>query len=228
MVTTPLSPEATKHVNQANRIADALEEQVFSGFYQNGDRLDEARISQHFGVSRTPVRQAFQRLVTVGLATQLPRRGVFVQYPSASDLRQMFEVMAEIEAVCGRLAAVRMSKAELGALKKVNAACLKAIEARDADTYASENEFFHRMIYVHAGNAYLADQASRYYRLLKPYRRVQFRLQGRMDQSDSEHIDLLDAFTEGDARRAEKTLRAHVGTQGNRFYRQMTQLRVTP
>jgi DNA-binding GntR family transcriptional regulator len=209
----------------ADKIADVLEEQIFTGTCMNGERLDENALARRFDVSRTPVREALRRLVKSGLAEQIPRRGVFVRQPTAQDLIQMFELMAEIEAVCGRLVVRRGTQTALTALKDANAGCLQAIALGDASAYFHKNEIFHKMIYSYCGNAYLAGQADRLYEKLKPFRRVQLHVQGRMAQSVSEHNALLRAIEDGNERAAESTLRAHVGLQGERFYPQMSELR---
>ena len=110
-------------IRQADRIADSLEEMVFTGHFDQGQRLDETSLAQLFGVSRTPIREALQRLVSVDLAEQRPRRGVFVKQPVSRRIAEMFEVMAEIEAVCGRLASDRMTASDLRALSDINQNC---------------------------------------------------------------------------------------------------------
>lgn len=213
---------------RANRIADALEEMVFTGQFKEGERLDEARLAKRFGVSRTPIREALQRLVASELAQQRPRRGVFVRQPNSITLIEMFETMAEVEGVCGRLAAQRMTANALASLQELNRLCLSAIDKKDSDAYSRHNEKFHHAIYRYAGNTFLETEALRLYRRLKPFRRVQFQMQGRMQTSVSEHTALIEAFTDGQAERACDILRSHVGAQGDRFFNQMAQLRRDP
>ena len=78
----------------ADRIAESLEQLVFRGDYKDGQRLDEIKLAAKFNVSRTPIREALQRLVLSGLAEQLPRRGVFIRQPGPIELMEMFETMA--------------------------------------------------------------------------------------------------------------------------------------
>lgn len=209
----------------ADRIADALEELVFTGQLNDGDRLDEIRLAKQFGVSRTPIREALQRLVSSGIAEQLPRRGVFVRQPGPVELMEMFETMAEIEGVCGRLAALRITEDALRALESANALCQKAVAANDTESYYRENERFHHMIYEQSGNSYLACQALRLHRRLKPFRRLQLRLRGRLAQSMAEHEEIVAALQAGEDMRAAKALREHVGIQGEKFRHLMTELR---
>ena len=169
-------------IRRADQIADTLEQLVFAGEFQDGDRLDELKLAEQFHVSRTPIREALQVLVTSGMAEQIQRRGVFIRQPGPVELMEMFETMAEIEAVCGRLAATRMSDQDLDALGAANDRCQQAIEASDHDRYYSENETFHQIIYRGAANSYLEKQALQLQNRLRAYRRIQLRFRGRLKQ----------------------------------------------
>ena len=210
---------------QADTIADALEELVFTGGFNDRERLDELRLARQFGVSRTPIREALQRLVAADLAEQIPRRGVFVRQPGPVELMEMFETMAEIEGVCGRLAAQRISDAALQKLGSSNASCKAAVVAGDADGYYRQNETFHHVIYHQAGNGFLEQEALRLHRRLKPFRRLQLRLRGRMAQSMAEHEAIVDALRAGQSESAAGALRGHVAIQGEKFHLLMSSLR---
>lgn len=210
---------------RADSIADSLEEMIFTGGFSDGDRLDETRLAQQFNVSRTPIREALGRLVASGLAEQIPRRGVFIRQPGPVELLEMFETMAEIEGVCGRLAALRISESALAELDTANALCTAAIEAGDTDAYYRENERFHHAIYREAGNTFLEQEALRLHRRLKPFRRMQLRVRGRMAQSMAEHEAVVAALREGASERAAEVLRGHVAIQGEKFHRLLSGLR---
>jgi DNA-binding GntR family transcriptional regulator len=212
---------------RADLIADELEEMILAGAFKDGDRLDEIRLAQRFGVSRTPVREAFQRLVVSGLAVQMPRRGVFVTLPGPVELMEMFETMAEIEAACARLAALRISDAALDELHETNRLCRQALESRDVDGYYQENERFHQTIYDQTGNGFLAREARRLQHRLKPYRRIQLRLRGRAAQSMAEHDSVVEALSAGDQAGAAEAMRGHVAVQGEKFHHLMAHLKKT-
>ena len=215
-------------LRQADRIATALEEMVLTGQFQDGQRLDELRLARMFDVSRTPVREALQRLVDADLARQMPRRGVFVRQPNSIRLIEMFETMAEIEGVCCRLAARRIDSKALSQLADLNKHCRDALDDKNADLYSQHNEDFHRLIYQLTGNAFLETQAFRLYSLLRPFRRVQFLMPGRMSQSVSEHDAMIEAMAASSTASAEQLARDHVASQGERFHNQMAKLKRTP
>lgn len=220
-----LTKKTAMEQRRADTIAKELEELIFAGTFSDGDRLDEVRLAEQFGVSRTPLREALQRLSRSGLVELIPRRGAFVRQPGPVELMEMFEVMAEIEAVCGRLAAMRISDAALADLQDANVKCQAAIDAQDPDTYYAENERFHLIIYQQSGNSFLSSEAAALHRRLKPFRRQQLRLRGRMTQSMTEHKEIVEALEQGNAERAANILRDHVAIQGERFHSLMATLK---
>jgi len=206
-------------------IAARLEELIFDGTFTNGERLDEVRLAEQFNVSRTPLREALQRLAVSGLVEQFPRRGVFVRQPGPTELIEMFEVMAELEAVCARLAATRISDAALAALHEAHAVCVSAADARDSACYYEVNERFHALIYRESGNAFLEQECLRLQRRLQPFRRVQLKLRGRLQQSMAEHAAIVQALEQGNAQDAADIIRSHVAVQGEKFHHLIASLR---
>lgn len=211
-------------IRRANQIAETLEQLLLSGEYKDGDRLDELRLAEHFCVSRTPIREALQILVSSGMAEQIPRRGVFVRQPGPVELMEMFETMAELEAACGRFAAARITEDGLQKLVEVNANCQQAILNLDYGLYYSENEKFHQIIYHGAANSYLERQALQLQNRLKPYRKMQLRFRGRLNKSMAEHLKIVTALQDGNAEDAAITLRGHVAVQGEKFHQMMATL----
>ena len=138
------------------KIRDSLEQRIVEGELGNGKRLDETELSGFYGVSRTPVREALQRLAESGLAEHLPRRGTFVRAPSLSQLVEMFEVMAELECMAIRLAARRATAKDIDALEKDNETCRAAVAANDTKKYYEVNARLHGRIYQMSGNSFLA------------------------------------------------------------------------
>lgn len=212
-------------LRRANKIAEALEQLVFAGEFQDGDRMDELKLAERFEVSRTPIREALQVLVSSGMAEQIPRRGVFVRQPGPVELMEMFETMAELEAVCGRLAAIRMDEQSLAKLDEINERCQQAIQDADYDCYYSENEKFHQIIYHGAANSYLEKQALLLQNRLRAYRKTQLRFRGRLDQSMKEHFEIVSAIRDGAAEKAAEALRSHIAVQGEKFHQLMASLR---
>ena len=203
--------------NRHASLRDSIEELIATGTLPPGHHLDETELADQYGVSRTPVREALLQLASMGIVMLRPRRGAVVAEIGPQQLVEMFEVMAEFEAMAGRLAARRMSATEHGNLLAAHHACSEACEAHDADAYFYQNEQFHDAIYAGSHNEFLAAQARALHRRLRPYRRLQLRVRDRLGASYAEHAAVIEAILAGDGERTAELLRNHIMIQGQRF-----------
>ena len=201
----------------SEQLCEKIEEQIATGALPPGSALDEATLVALYGVSRTPVREALIQLAAEGLIEIRPRRGAVVTSIGPTRLIEMFEVMAELEAMCGRLAARRMSESQRHTLLAAHRACEAARLQEDSDRYFYCNEDFHAAIYAGSQNQFLIEQTTQLQRRLRPYRRLQLRVRNRMGISLKEHGMVVEAICAGDADATERALRNHVVVQGERF-----------
>ena len=199
-------------------IRDELENAIVDGKFQPGERLDPEALAMRFGCSRTPIREALQALEGTGLVRVRAKRGTFVTKLGVPELAERFEVMAELEAMCARLAARRASTSELQTIQDAQAACARAAETGDGDTYYYQNTAFHQAIYAASRNAFLEAETLRMQTMLQPYRRRQVQFRGRMMRSLQEHQRILDLIVASDADAAATEMRNHVVIQGDRFH----------
>ena len=204
-------------MRRAEALRDQLEQDIVTGHFRPGERLDEQSLATRFGVSRTPIREALMQLASTGMVELQPRRGAFVASLSLRAVVERFEAMAALEGMCGALAARRITDAQRADLAAAHEACEQAARAGCADTYYYANERFHRAIYEACHNHYLAEQAGHLHTLLKPYRRLQLRARHRVGQSLAEHGAIVEAILAGDPTRAEQSLREHILIQGERL-----------
>ncbi|MZR31751.1 GntR family transcriptional regulator [Sneathiella litorea] len=203
--------------SRANEILPVLEQDIVTGKLTPGTRLDETVLAEKFGVSRTPIREALNRLSTSGLVEIRPRRGAIVAAISVQDLMNMFEVMADLEALCARLAARRITPAEKEALRAAHVDCHALSGTENFDEYYVLNLRLHDLLYKASHNSFLEKQVCELRRRLSPHRRLQVRIPGRILASSNEHGALVKAVIDGDAALAEKLTRNHVAIQGERF-----------
>lgn len=202
----------------ADRLCDELENDIIEGRCRPGDRLDEASLSERFGVSRTPIREMLAKLAASGLVELRPRRGAYVRQASVRDLVEMFEVMAELEAMCARLSARRIDTERRKQLQEAHDACEKAMQSGDVDEYYYCNEAFHQVIYDSCGNRFLREQTKRLRDRLKPYRRLQLHVPSRVAASLKEHQKMMNAILAGDEEAVDREVKNHILIQGERFY----------
>ena len=201
----------------AATLREEIEEMIAVGALQPGQHLDETELAARFGVSRTPIRETLIQLSSMGLVVIRPRRGAIVAELGPQQLVEMFEVMSELEATCGRLAARRMTPEEQATLVAAHKACQEALDAHEPDAYYYKNEVFHEAIYAGSHNQFLIEQTRNLYRRLRPYRRLQLRVRNRLAKSYDEHDGVVQAIVAGDGDRAAQLLREHVMIQGQRF-----------
>lgn len=203
--------------NHSAQLREAIEEMIAVGALLPGQHLDETELATRFGVSRTPVRETLIQLASMGLVVIRPRRGAIVAELGPQQLLEMFEVMSELEATCGRLAARRMTPDEQQALLAAHLACKQARDAQEPDDYYYKNEAFHEAIYIGSHNQFLIEQTRSLHRRLRPYRRLQLRVRNRLSHSYDEHDGVVRAIVDGDGELAAQLLRDHVMIQGQRF-----------
>ncbi|WP_082616626.1 GntR family transcriptional regulator [Massilia sp. Root418] len=203
--------------NRSTELREDIEEMIAVGELTPGQHLDETELAARFEVSRTPIREALIQLASMGVVVIRPRRGAIVADLGPQQLVEMFEVMSELEATCGRLAARRMTPAEQQALLAAHQACKDALDAQEPDAYYYKNEAFHEAIYAGSHNQFLIEQARSLYRRLRPYRRLQLRVRNRLSNSYAEHDGVVQAILAGDGEKAAELLREHVMIQGQRF-----------
>jgi len=195
---------------RADRARQHLADEIITGKLTPGARLDECDIAQRLGLSRTPVREALRRLAAIGLAELRPHRGVFVAQPDSDHLAETFEFMTDLESLCARYAAARMSAAERRQLEAYHLSLGEWVRRGDAESYATRNAEFHELIYRFSHNRALEDTAQTTRRRLAPYRRGQFAVLGRLALSFTEHDRVVNAIVRGEADAAAAAMRAHV------------------
>lgn len=195
---------------QSTLIAAQLEAEIVAGDIAAGSKLDEQSLVQRFGVSRTPIREALHELVARSLAERAPYRGVVVANITRDRIEQMFEAMGEIEALCGRLAAERMTIGERGDLEELHLSMAKMARAGDFSAYEVANSEFHQRIFEATHNQDMIELANALRLKLAPFRKSQLKHQERMTRSNEEHEAIVSALLDRDPKRTENALRRHL------------------
>lgn len=192
-----------------------LEEAIVNGALQPGARLEENDIARRYGVSRTPVREAFRLLGADGLVELKSRQGVVVRKISIGTLLEMFQVMAELEGLCARLAARRIAAAQLRELEAIHERLAGAGREEDVERFYAVNQEFHELIYDAARNGFLAEQVRQLRNRVAPFRRRVTYKPHRLDKTLVEHEAVLAAIRAHDADRAHRVMRDHVNLLGD-------------
>lgn len=201
---------------RAAALATTLAEAIAGGALAPGTALEEERLAAEHGVSRTPVREALRLLAATGLVDQRPRRGAVVSRPDPRRLAEMFQAMAELEAVCAKFCARMMDQAQRDLLRSRHAAMQAMVSAGDLAAYRDANVEFHEALYAGAGNSYIADLAEATRLRLAPFRAAQLGGRDRLAQSHAEHGAVVSAILARDEAAAAAAIRAHLAaTEGS-------------
>lgn len=212
-ISKPAAPPRTRTEALRLQIAD----EIVSGVLEPGTPLDEQELAARFGVSRTPVREAIRQLSASGLVSVRPHRGAVVALPTPTQLDDMFEAMAELEALCAGLAARNMTVPERHGLEGLHQALRALVHEGDPLRYHETNEAFHAAIYSGSHNGYLAELTLMTRARVAPFRRAQFRAAGRLGGSYREHDLIVQAILRGDQSGAAEAMRAHIGIVRDAF-----------
>lgn len=204
-------------ISEPGSIREYLEDAIVNGRYGPGDRLDPVRLSDEFGCSRTPIREALQALEHSGLVEIRPKRGTFVTLLSLADLVERFEVMAELEGMAARLATRAVTKELLEKIQQALVQCEEFEALGDPDGYYHANADFHGSVYKASANTFLVHKLNQLRRSLQPYRRIQLRAPNRMRRSLDEHRQIYDAILTGQEDYAADHARNHVLIQVEEF-----------
>lgn len=201
-------------VEKGDTLANVLRRRISDSILQNriapGTRLDEQRLATEFGVSRTPVREALTQLSAAGLVTSRPHAGTIVRPIEQARVSSLCEAAIELESLCARLAASKMSVMELGRLKAWHEACAAAHGAEDVDGYAQSNRNFHSAVIAGTHNSDLQDCVEMCRLRIAPYQRLQFALSTRRVAAQAEHAQILGALERHAADDAAAAMRAHL------------------
>lgn len=205
---------------RADQLRHLLEEEILTGKLTPGERLEEIALAERMGVSRTPIREALLQLAASGLVESRPRRGAVVAEIGPKRLIEMFDVMAELEAMCARLAARRAMVDEIALIRAAHEGCRNVGSGSDA--YFYENESFHDAIRQASHNGFLLEQAQALHKRLRPYRRHQLKARNRVENSFAEHGAILEAIEQGEDELASERMRAHISIQGEQVTNLLT------
>lgn len=191
-------------------IYEAISEKILSGEYPAGYRLVESKLASTFGVSRTPVRCAIERLISEGLVKHVVNRGAVVRHMTIEEIRDLFKAREVNEALIARLASQRVREGDSEILYGVLNEMREALEVDDFRKYYNLSHKIHLHIMDMAQNEFLKDFVIKIYRITYRYHIGIMLLPGRAAQSYEEHRKIIEAVLSKDSELAEKTMLNHV------------------
>lgn len=191
-------------------VAERLRQRIFAHELTPGTWIDEQKLAEEYGISRTPLREALKVLASEGLVELKPRRGCYVTEISRQDLDDIFPLMAMLEGRCAAEAVDRAKAADIKTLKVIHERLESAARDGRIDAFFEANQEFHRKIQELSGNRWLLSVIQDLRKVLKLSRLHSLSLEGRLQQSLDEHRQIMAALESGEAGRAEKLMQEHL------------------
>jgi DNA-binding GntR family transcriptional regulator len=210
------------------RLAAEIQARVLSGDVPVGSRLRQEALAEEFGVSRTPVREALRQLQATGIVELLPNRGAVVRGPSAREIREAYEVRAELEGLAAERAAERISDRDLVQLREAEALFRESVASlierrarrpapwRDESVWVRANDLFHQAILEAAGNRRLSDTIADLHRSFpRDLTWAALSQSSRLlAENVEQHAQILEAIERRDPNEARRRMIEHIRSAG--------------
>ena len=192
-------------------VAERLRQRIFKRELEPGSWIDELRIAEEYGISRTPLREALKVLAAEGLVTMKVRRGAYVTEVSINDLADVYHLLSLLESDAAGVVAAKATPAELMELQELHAALESAALAGTAntDTFFAVNERFHMRLLEIANNRWRDQMVADLRKVRKLNRHNSLLKTGRMNESLQEHRAIMAALLVRDAQATAQRMREH-------------------
>lgn len=172
-------------------------------------RLDERKLAQDFGISRTPVREAMAQLESEGFVRSVPRRGIYVVRKTKQEVIEMITAWAALESMAARLITQAATDEEIAGLREMFAAFIDGKLRAHLDEYSDANIEFHQTIIRLSKNQVLIDLAANLFTHMRMIRRTTIGEKDRADRSIKDHMAIIEALEARNTKRAEELVRDH-------------------
>ena len=188
-------------------VAELLRQRIFSRALEPGSWIDELRIAEELGISRTPLREALKVLAAEGLVTMKVRRGAYVTEVSEQDLRDVYHLLALLESDAAAVVATTATDAQLTDLQALHQELENAVT--DRDRFFTINERFHMRLLALANNRWRDQMVGDLRKVMKLNRHNSLFKSGRLQESLAEHRAIVAALVARQASEAAERMREH-------------------
>ena len=188
-------------------VAELLRQRIFARELAPGSWIDEMRLAEEYGISRTPLREALKVLATEGLVTMKMRRGAYVTEVNDKDQRDVYHLLSLLESDAAGVVATQASDAELAELERIHQELVAAVG--NTDKFFEINERFHMRLLEIANNRWRDQMVADLRKVMKLNRHNSLLKSGRIEESLREHQALLEALLKRDASESVARMQAH-------------------
>ena len=192
-------------------VAELLRQRIFQRELEPGSWIDELKIAEAYGISRTPLREALKVLAAEGLVTMKVRRGAYVTEVSERDLSDVYHLLSLLESDASAVVAGTATSAQIEALQAVHQEledCVKP-EQQDREAFCKVNERFHMLLLEIANNRWRDQMVLDLRKVMKLNRHNSLLKTGRVEESLNEHRALMAAISSRDSALAMQRMQEH-------------------
>jgi DNA-binding GntR family transcriptional regulator len=202
MAVVSLAPQALYQ-----EVAELLRQRIFKRDLEPGSWIDEMKLAEEYGISRTPLREALKVLAAEGLVTMKVRRGAYVTEVSETDLADVYHLLSLLESDAAGVVAERATDAQIKELQALHKELESAVGNRDK--FFAINERFHMRLLQLAGNRWRDQMVGDLRKVMKLNRHNSLLKSGRLQESLQEHRAVMEALTRRDVKATIKRMQEH-------------------
>lgn len=202
------------HQTLREKILENIRDAILKGDLKPGERVSEPDIAERYGISRTPIREAFRQLESEGYLTVIPRKGAVVAKHSEKDIEEFYSIKSVLEGYAAQLAAERMTPKDIDKLEAINNRLEKLSKSKDVKTFFRAHNEFHEYFIRAAGNKKLHELIQQLLKKFEYLRIASLSMPGRMEISVQEHKKIIEAFRNNDGYLADLLVRKNAAYGG--------------
>jgi DNA-binding GntR family transcriptional regulator len=212
-----------RHQTLREKILETIREAILKGTLKPGEKVAEPELAERFGISRTPIREAFRQLESEGYLTVIPRKGAVVTSLSERDVEEFYAIKSILEGYAAHIAAQRLADRDIERLEAINSRLQQLAEESDVKTFFRVHNEFHELFIRAAGNEKLFELISQMMMKFNRLRMASLSLPGRMEISVQEHKKIIEAFKAHNGERADNLVRKTASIGGQVLIQSMAQ-----
>ena len=211
------------HQTLREKILETIRESILKGQLKPGEKVAEPELAERFGISRTPIREAFRQLESEGYLTVIPRKGAVVTALSERAVEEFYAIKSILEGYAAQMAAENMSDKDIEKLEAINQKLQELADEGDVKSFFRVHNEFHEVFIRAAGNEKLMELINQLMLKFNRFRLASLSLPGRMDISVKEHEKIIKAFKRKDGSQADGLVRKTASFGGQVLIQSMAQ-----
>lgn len=196
-----------KHLTLREKILETIRDAIIAGALKPGEKVAEPELAERFGISRTPIREAFRQLESEGYLTVIPRKGAVVVSFTERDVEEFYAIKSILEGYAANKACEYLTPRELDKLQTINTKLHNLASQADIKNFFKIHNDFHELFIRAAGNEKLHDLIMNLVGKFQRLRIASLSLPGRMLISVEEHEKIIEAFRKKDPELVERLVR---------------------